>query len=130
MFLVSGWPSAVTRPTAGRKTPFNELFADWRGWCEVNGGPSWGGKTFSKALDERGFVRGKTGSTRCFKGLTLVEKTGEEDAGRTGSGRAGRALCERLAGRFGTGESCFEPALAGLGHLGHLRHYRPYTVTV
>jgi P4 family phage/plasmid primase-like protien len=52
-------------------TPFDILFQDWREWCEANGGPGWGGKTLSKALDERGFPRGKSGSVRGFKGITL-----------------------------------------------------------
>ena len=68
-------------------TPFDTLFADWKSWCETNGGPVWGGKTFSKALDERGFHRSKHGNTRGFKGIKLRAKTAEEnfkDAGHKG----------------------------------------------
>lgn len=67
-------------------TDFETLFGDWKSWCEANGGPAWGGKTFSKALDERGYQRGKSGSTRGFKGITLRKKTAEQnfkDAGRS-----------------------------------------------
>ena len=50
---------AVRAGRQGELTPFDALFADWKPWCEANGGPAWGGKTFSKALDERGFRRGQ-----------------------------------------------------------------------
>jgi len=59
-------------------TPFDALFADWRAWGEANGGPTWGGKTFSKALDERGLRRGKSGSTRGFRGIELLPKAPAE----------------------------------------------------
>ena len=66
---------------------FDALFSDWKSWCEANGGPGWGGKTFSKALDERGFQRSKDDKTRGFRGIKLREKTTEDnfkEAGRTG----------------------------------------------
>jgi P4 family phage/plasmid primase-like protien len=56
-------------------TPFDTLFQDWQAWCTANGGPGWGGKTFSKALDERGFHRGKSNNIRGFRGITLRPKT-------------------------------------------------------
>jgi P4 family phage/plasmid primase-like protien len=55
-------------------TPFDQLFQDWREWCEANGGPGWGGKALSKALDERGFHRRKSGSIRGFDGIALRPK--------------------------------------------------------
>lgn len=63
---------------------FASLFSDWQSWCEANGGPTWSGKTFSKALDERGLARGKSGSERGFRGITLRAKSAEQimrDAG-------------------------------------------------
>jgi len=68
-------------------TAFDTLFADWKSWAETNGAPAWGGKTFSKALDERGFRRAKSGGTRGFHGITLRPKTTEQnfkDAGQSG----------------------------------------------
>jgi putative DNA primase/helicase len=56
-------------------TNFDVLFTDWQQWCQANGGPGWGGKTFSKALDERGFARGKSGLLRGFRGIRLRPKT-------------------------------------------------------
>jgi putative DNA primase/helicase len=70
-------------------TAFDALFSDWKSWCDVNGGPAWGGKTFSKALDERGFRRDRDGNTRGFRGVKLRDKTTEQnfrDAGRAGWG--------------------------------------------
>ena len=49
--------------------------------------PNWGGKTFAKALDERGFIKGKNDKFRGFKGIKLRPKTPEEafkDAGKPG----------------------------------------------
>ena len=72
-------------------TPFDDLFADWRTWGEANGGPAWGGKTFSKALDERGFIRAKSNSVRGFRGISLLatEDRAEFPEGReTGPGVA------------------------------------------
>ena len=68
-------------------TPFDELFADWRAWGEANGGPAWGGKTFSKALDERGFPTKQERQRRGFRGIVLLPKTTEQafkDAGKHG----------------------------------------------
>ena len=67
-------------------TAFDTLFSDWKSWCEANGGPAWGGKTFSKALDERGFHRGKDDNTRGFKGIKLREKTAEDNFKEAGRG--------------------------------------------
>ena len=76
-------------------TPFDELFADWKAWCEANGGPAWGGKTFSKALDERGFRQDKSGSIRGFRGIVLLPKTTSRDLqGRRPAWLGGRS-CER-----------------------------------
>ena len=82
----SGWRSAANW-AARDLTPFDELFADWRAWGEANGGPPWGGKTFSKALDERGFRKDKSDSTRGFRGIALLPKDTSQtfkDAGRNG----------------------------------------------
>ena len=68
-------------------TAFDTLFSDWKDWCEANGGPGWGGKTFSKALDERGVQRSRDGNARGFKGIKLRKKTAEDnfkEAGRSG----------------------------------------------
>jgi putative DNA primase/helicase len=68
-------------------TTFDVLLHDWRSWCDANGGPNWGGKTFSKALDERGFERGKSGNNRGFRGIALRPKDAEQafkDAGLSG----------------------------------------------
>jgi len=59
-------------------TAFDTLFQDWQAWCAANGGPGWGGKTLSKALDERGFHRGKNDNVRGFKGIKLRPKPGGE----------------------------------------------------
>jgi P4 family phage/plasmid primase-like protien len=65
---------------AAELTPFNALFRDWQAWGQANGGPDWGGKGFSKALDERGFERGKSGSVRGFRGIRLRPRA--EPAGK------------------------------------------------
>jgi putative DNA primase/helicase len=62
-------------------TPFDALHQDWRQWCEANGGPSWGGKTFSKALDERGFHPAKSGGVRGFRGIKLRPKAEKASSG-------------------------------------------------
>jgi putative DNA primase/helicase len=59
-------------------TPFDALYQDWRAWCDANGGPSWGGKALSKALDERGFERGRDNKNRGFKRIKLRPKPGEK----------------------------------------------------
>ena len=60
----------------GWVTGSGELFQDWQQWCQANGGPGWGGKTFTKALDERGFPRAKSGSVRGFRGIRLRPQPG------------------------------------------------------
>jgi putative DNA primase/helicase len=57
-------------------TPFDDLYQDWKAWCEINGGPGWGGKALSKALDERGYQRSRDAKTRGFKGIKLRPKPG------------------------------------------------------
>ena len=75
------------------------LFSDWKSWCEANGGPGWGGKTFSKALDERGFIRAKSNNIRGFRGIKLLATRQSRISGRPGNPGPGAARYERPMGR-------------------------------
>lgn len=48
-----------------------ELFRDWQAWGEDNGGPSWTGKAFYLALEERGFTPSTRRGTRGFRDVSL-----------------------------------------------------------
>lgn len=64
-------------------TASSVLFDDWTIWCRQNGGPRWTLKAFTRALDERGKVRGRNEKVRGFKGMELLPPIG---GGASGSG--------------------------------------------
>ena len=62
-------------------TAGSTLYDDWATWCKENGGPRWTLKAFGRALDERGFKRGRNNTVRGFVGVELLPAVGASGSG-------------------------------------------------
>lgn len=69
--VVAQWIEERCETGGGRHDTAGRLFADWSDWARSSGFDFGSRKTLGDALRERGFVNGKVGGQRVWRGLSL-----------------------------------------------------------